>query len=123
MRPMVAARAVLALAAVLMIAWSAVLVRNLDTGLEAVAKRDPEGLDSARFLDPGGYWDRVLASIYLYTGDNRRAAAEAEAIVRSEPDNLAAWNVLRQATIKTDPRRSAEAAAAIRRLDPLGSGP
>ena len=52
--------------------------------------------------------------------DFERAAAEAEDLVRAEPDNAVAWALLRGATSQTDPERSAEAAAELKRLNPRG---
>ena len=107
--------------AVLLIVWTAVLFRDVEVGEDAIRAGDAEGIKSARLLDPSRYWDRVLAVEYLVDRDPRRAAAEAEAIVREEPRNVAAWSVLYSATAQTDPRRAEEAAATIRRLDPLGA--
>ena len=104
-----------------MVAWTAILIRGLEVGGDAIRAGDAEGIKSAHLLDPSRYWDRVLAVEYLISRDPRRAAAEAEAIVREEPRNVAAWGVLYTATVQTDPQRAEEAAAAIRRLDPLGA--
>ena len=116
------ARLALALVALLMVAWMAVLLRDYELGYDALANRDPERLEEAKLLDPSRYWHRIQAGLYLVTADNERAVAEAEAIVREEPDNINAWTVLYHATRRTDPRRAAQAADEIRRLDPFAGG-
>ena len=113
------ARVLVATVAVLVIAWTAVLLRDLEVGRDAVDARDAGGLESARFLDPSVYWDQIRAGVLLINGDPDAAAAQAEAVIRSEPDNIAAWSLLRVATRDTDPRRSAQATRALRRLNPL----
>jgi predicted Zn-dependent protease len=110
---------VLAGLAVLVIAWTAVLLRDLEVGRDGVNARDPDRLESARLLDPSVYWDQIRAGVLLLNGDADSAAAQAEAVIRAEPDNFAAWSLLRQATRRSDPRRSAQAARALRRLNPL----
>jgi predicted Zn-dependent protease len=114
----VVTRVVLALVAVLVLAWVGVLLRNFEVGRDGVADRDTKALESARLLDPNLHWDEVLAGVYLLTNDPRRAAAEAEQLIRAEPENVVAWSVLRAATRQTDPKRAAEATAALRRLNP-----
>jgi hypothetical protein len=117
----VVARLLLGVLAVLVIAWVGVLLRNLEVGQDAVSSRDPERLEGARVLDPSVYWDQVRAGVLLLDGDAGAAAAEAEQLVRAEPDNAVAWSVLRAATRGTDPGRSAEATRALRRLNPLSA--
>jgi cytochrome c-type biogenesis protein CcmH/NrfG len=117
--PFVLPRAVLALVAVLVLAWVGVLLRNHEVGEAAVSDRDTGALESARLLDPNRYWDQVLAGVYLIEREPRRAAAEAEELVRAEPDNVVAWSLLREATRGTDPARFDQATAALRRLNPL----
>ena len=102
-----------------MIAWAAVLLRDLEVGRDAAAARDANRLESARFLDPSVYWDQVRAGVLLLGGDADAAAAAAEELVRAEPDNAVAWSILRAATRSSDPRRAAEATRALRRLNPL----
>ena len=117
----VVARLLLGVLAVLVIAWVGVLLRDLEVGQDAVSSRDPERLEGARVLDPSVYWDQVRAGVLLLDGDAEAAAAEAEQLVRAEPDNAVAWSVLRAATRRTDPGRSAEATRALRRLNPLSA--
>jgi hypothetical protein len=112
----------MALFAVLVIAWLAVLLRNNEVGRDGLIARDPEQVDSARLLDPNRYWDLTIASVYLLNGDSRRAAAEGERLVAAEPENAVAWALLRAATREDEPQRSAEAAAQLRKLNPLAPG-
>lgn len=107
--------------AVLVIAWTAVLLRDLEVGRDGVSARDPERLESARLLDPSLYWDQIRAGVLLINGDADAAAAQAEAVIRAEPDNFAAWSLLRVATRRSDPHRSAQAERALRRLNPLSA--
>jgi hypothetical protein len=115
----VVARWLLAGLAVLVIAWTAVLLRDLEVGRDAVDARDAGRLESARFLDPSVYWDQIRAGVLLINGDPDAAAAQAEAVIRSEPDNIAAWSLLRVATRQSDPPRSVQATRALKRLNPL----
>ena len=113
-------RIVLALTAVLVLAWVGVLLRDHVVGRDGIEARDPGQIDSAKLLDPNRYWDQARASAYILNGDFARAAVEAEDLVRAEPENAVAWALLRGATSKTDPDRSAEAAAELKRLNPRG---
>jgi predicted Zn-dependent protease len=117
----VVARVLLGVLAVLVIAWVGVLLRDLEVGEDAVASRDAGRLEDARLLDPSLYWDQVRAGVLLLNGDADAAAAQAEQLVRDEPDNAVAWSVLRAATRRTDPSRAAEATRALRRLNPLSA--
>ena len=117
----VVARVLLGVLAVLVIAWVGVLLRDLEVGKDAVASRDAGRLEDARVLDPSLYWDQVRAGVLLLNGDAYAAAAQAEQLVRAEPDNAVAWSVLRAATRRTDPNRAAEATRALRRLNPLSA--
>lgn len=132
--PFVAARMPLALISVLVIAWAGVLLRNHELGDDAALRaffapppsevereRDLERLEDAELLDPSSYWKLAHASHHLLSGDPRRAALEAESLVRDEPENASAWGLLERATRRTDPRRAAQAAAELRRLNPLGA--
>jgi predicted Zn-dependent protease len=103
------------------IAWAAVLLRDLQVGRDGLDARDAERLESARLLDPSAYWEQVRAGVILLSGDSARAAAAAEDLVRAEPDNPVAWSVLRVATRRSDPARSAQATRALKRLNPLGA--
>jgi hypothetical protein len=57
----------------------------------------------------------------MVDGDTAAARRTAESLVSDEPENIFAWGTLRLATTVSDPRRAAQAAAEIRRLNPLGS--
>jgi hypothetical protein len=52
----------------------------------------------------------------------RRALEEAERFVRSEPDNIEGWDLIYRAARGVDPRSARQAAAEIRRLNPLSAG-
>lgn len=129
-----AARAALALTAVIVLAWVGVLLRDYEIGKDAAvraffgpkqseagARRDLQRLDDAQFLDPNAYWRVARANYLILDGDLRGAARAAERLVRDEPQNLFAWGTLYQATRKEDPERAAQAAREIKRLNPLSS--
>jgi hypothetical protein len=124
-------RALLALVAVAMVAWSAVLWRNDRVGYDAAGKifGDPtmthaewdhslDQLRQADFLDPSTKWEVSRASA-LVLRDRPAAARVAESVVDREPDNLQAWLLLYRATSGRDPERAREARAQIERLNPL----
>jgi hypothetical protein len=118
----------------LVLGWVGVLLRDYERGDEAALRgffapdlsqaerrRDLGLLADAQFLDPSSYWDLARANALLISGDRRGAARAAEALVRSEPENFSAWGLLRTATEESDPRRSAQAAATMERLNPLAA--
>lgn len=128
-------RVALALIALLVIAWSAVLLRDYRTGSEpagrsllvedvSAAQRadDRRRLDDAQLLDPSSYWALALAANLIRAGKSEAAARAAERLVRDEPESTNAWKALRAATQEIDPRRSAQAQARLRELDPQGAG-
>lgn len=127
-------RIALVLLAVVVIGWIAVLLRDFEIGHEAANRsffaprlsqpqreKDRQALADASFLNPSRYWAVAHAGNLFLAGDAPSAAREAEALVRAEPANTAAWSVLRAATQESDPARSAEAAARLRALNPYGS--
>ncbi len=124
----------MALTAVLVLGWVGVLIRDREVGEEARAgafsspgmsrverDRSAERLRAAQLLNPDSSPELLRGSYFLLTGRPGRAAVIAEALVRSEPENIGAWGVLLEATRTSDPSRSARAEDEIRRLDPLGS--
>ena len=124
-------RALLALVAVAIVAWSAVLWRNDRVGYDAAGKifGDPtmsqsewehslDQLRQADLLDPGTKWEVSRASALLLR--NPPAAARlAESVIAREPDNLQAWMLVYEATRVRDPARAREARAQVERLNPL----
>ena len=124
MRPLVA------VIAVLVIGWLAVLERDArlyDRGIAAggslddpatIARAEADMRD-ARLLNPDRTPDLGLAVILNTT--RRQAAAQRvlEDVVRAEPDNLSAWDALDFVNGDRDPALKRRAAAEIRRLDPL----
>lgn len=128
------ARVLLALVAVFVLGWVGILYRNYEVGRDAALhaffspaeskaarERDLERLDDAQLLDPNAYWKVARANYQLAVGDRRGAAAAAEKLVGDEPENIFAWGMLARATRRSDPARAREAAAEVRRLNPLGS--
>ncbi len=124
-------RAALALVAVLLVAWSAVLwrgdrigsdasdrlIRNADLP-EAEFAREMERLRDAELLDPSTRWPVARAGALYQRGRFEQSARVLNDVLEEEPDNLEAWLYLREVAAGRDPVREAEARAAIRRLNP-----
>jgi hypothetical protein len=126
-------RVAVALVAVLLLAWFAVLFRDNHIAQEAAHRlhEDPEMTDAewsrqldqlrrADLLNPQSEW-RMTRANYLLLRDKRGARQLAESVLRDEPDNLDAWRTVLFATRGRDPRRASEALAEIERLDPLSA--
>jgi predicted Zn-dependent protease len=129
----VAARALLALVAVCVIAWMALSFRNdrlVQSAEEVSARPAPaaaEVQDALADLDRAATlsFDRgtiagLEAALHVREGRLDRAAAAAEGLVREEPENADGWALLAAFTRESDPARSAEARAKLRELDPAG---
>jgi predicted Zn-dependent protease len=127
-----APRLLLALCAVVVLAWVGVLVRDHYVGENAantllyqpnLSDREfdhhMERIEDSRFLNPSSSGDLARAKYYLVRGRPRAAARVAERLVRSEPDNVDAWRLLWRATLDNDPARARQAAAQVMRLNPL----
>lgn len=123
----------IALVAVLVIAWLGVQLRNqaIVDGVSPALIGDPnlprgrfeadlDRLADGRLLNPDPTW-RINSAIALLPRDPERAAAEAEQAVRDEPDNATAWRVLLGTVRGRDQRRSREAERQVLRLDPLAA--
>jgi predicted Zn-dependent protease len=124
-------RGLLALGAILVIAWVGVLLR--DHHVSEAARplyHQPEmsGADfdrniarlvDARFLNPDSSLDLARSQYLMLRGRFDDSARVAKALVRAEPDNAEAWQVLYHVTERSDPRVAARAAREFRRLNPL----
>jgi hypothetical protein len=124
-------RIAIAVVALLVIAWSAVLWRDDRIGSEASNRllmsehltdaewaREVERLRDAELLDPSTKWPLARAQAYLLRGRPRDAARLTESVLEREPENVEAWIVLREATREIDPRRAAQVGEEILRLSP-----
>jgi hypothetical protein len=122
------ARAAIAVVALLLVGWFAVLARDQRVGHAAVHRivelpnmspaawnQAMADLRAADLLDPSTDW-MVTRMNFLLLRDRHLALRTAESIVRKEPDNVGAWIVIRDAT--RDPRRAAEATRQTTRLNP-----
>ena len=130
--PSVLPRIAIALIAVLLAAWSAVLWRNQLVGggasdrvlagtadlSDAAWDRILDDFRDAELLDPSSDWPLTRAGVLILRGDRAAAASVTESVLDSEPDNLLAWTLLLRATEGRFPGRAAEATAQIRRLNP-----
>jgi tetratricopeptide (TPR) repeat protein len=128
-------RAAVLIVAVLAIAWLGVsygnarLIRHAQIAA-ANPKASPAEIEAAlrdvrgdRTLDPSRTESlSYAAALEIRAGRLDEARKLYEQIVRREPDIAEAWLVLSKLTQKSDPARSAQALAQVKRLDPLGVG-
>ena len=127
-------RLLLAAGAILVLAWVGVLVRDhyvgesaartllYDTDLsERDFQRHMDQLQDARFLNPSSAPELARIEYYLFRGRPRAATRVAESLVRVEPENADGWRLLWRATREVDPARAKQAAAELRRLNPLAT--
>ena len=75
-------------------------------------------LDRADWIDPGSEPDLVRAQLAFERDQDARARALLDAVVRREPDNIAAWDRLAAVTLDNDPDTWARATGQVRRLSP-----
>ena len=124
-------RAAIALLAIALVAWSAVLWRDERIGQAASSRiihnpqlsdsdwaREVERLRDAELLDPSTKWPVARAGALLQRGRRAAAARVIEDVLEREPANVEAWIVLREATRGRAPERAAQARAELRRLNP-----
>jgi predicted Zn-dependent protease len=124
----VIARVVVAVVAVVVLGWLAVMERDarlIARGTAAAQAGDVSRAEAdfraARLLNPDTAPD--VGRAFVYQGTNRPAEA-AELlldVVEREPDNLTAWALLYAFTRERDPARAARARREQQRLDPLGA--
>jgi hypothetical protein len=120
--------------AVLVLVWLGVLYRDERVARAASDKifyenplppaeyeRQMDRLRDARLLDPDRSWELVQVRYMLLYEQPRRAFEAAERFVRTEPDNLEGWVLLFNVARELDSGRAREAAAQIRRLNPLSA--
>jgi hypothetical protein len=128
----VIARACVALLAVVVLAWLAVMERDARLQAEGVDAarqvrapgnyaRADAAFRGARLLNPDTTPDVFRAFLYEGGGHSRAAAALLDDVLRREPDNAGAWGVRLAFARHDDPAAAARARAALRRLDPVGA--
>jgi hypothetical protein len=124
----VAARAVVAVIAVLLLAWLGVMERDVRLQVRGAAALRSEGdpgvlaraetdLQRANLLNPGTGPDLSRALVRRARGRTEASVALLEDVLRREPDNLTAWRVL----MLLSPDAAGRALAAQRRLDPVNA--
>ena len=127
-----AARVAVAVVAVVVLAWLAVMERDARLEARGVAlagsaqratdyDRAHDAFRAASFLNPDTTPEVGRALLYKAQRDQRRAVATIEAVLAHEPDNLAAWGVLYAFTREPDPAAARRALDERRRLDPLAA--
>lgn len=120
----------LALIAIVLIAWFSVLARNHALGwnasLRIVAEpgmgtaewqRSMDDFRRAELLDPSTEW-RIIRAQYWLLRDKRKALRVADSVLDREPDNLAAWSAVLRASDGLYPARHRQAVMQIHRLNP-----
>ena len=123
-----AARAGVAVIAVLALAWLAVMERDVrleargaaalrSKGEPAVLARAETDLRRANLLNPGTEPDLNRALVRRARGREAQSVALLEDVLRREPDNVVAWRVLGVLS----PGAAGRSLAAQRRLDPLNA--
>jgi Tfp pilus assembly protein PilF len=125
-------RAAVALVAVLVLGWLAVMERDTrlqERAIKASGRLSVAGNEAradaafrdARFMNPDTTPDVGRAVMYLARERRPAAAALLRDVLRREPDNLTAWSVLYGVTRQSDPATARRALAARKRLDPLAA--
>ena len=123
-----AARAGVAVIAVLALAWLAVMERDvrLEARGAAALRSKPEpavlaraetDLRRANLLNPGTEPDLNRALVRRARGRTAESVALLEDVLRREPENVTAWRIL----MVLSPRDIGRSLAAQRRLDPLNA--
>lgn len=119
-------RIALVLAAVVVLAWLAIVERDVrveSNSYAAAAKGHvasaQRGLGSAGLLNPDTHPDVIRSVLYLVLNDRRRATNVINGVLRREPDNLVAWNQLLTISRGYDQAAVRRSLAELRRLDPL----
>jgi len=123
-----AARAAVAVVAVLMLGWLGVMERNLrleergtaalrSDGDPRVLARADSDLRRANLLNPGTGPDMSRALVLRASGHKQQSRALLEDVLRREPDNVTAWRVL----AVLSPSSARRSLAAQRRLDPVNA--
>jgi hypothetical protein len=125
-------RAAVALVAVLVLGWLAVMERDTrlqERAIKASGRLSVAGNEAradaafrdARFMNPDTTPDVGRAVMYLARERRPAAAALLRDVLGREPDNLTSWSVLYGVTRQSDPATARRALAARKRLDPLAA--
>jgi hypothetical protein len=127
----VVARVVVAVLAVMVVAWLAIMERDwhlMGSGARSAQHAlDPRAFAradaafrGAELLNPSAQ-PRISRAILLDAARRPGAQALVEDVLRREPDNLTAWGVLYTIARGHDPAAVRRALAAQRRLDPVSA--
>jgi predicted Zn-dependent protease len=130
----VAARAALAIAAVLACLWLIAGLRatrlqaDADRRIpaaqvdEAEVARKRDLLEDARRFNPDPAPEIREAQLLLFIERDRDAVSLLQDVVEREPENYEAWLGLRQAALRVDPELARRATREALRLNPLARG-
>jgi hypothetical protein len=123
-------RAAVAVVALLVVGWLAVLERDYRLQTRAITEtgargqaRSADDLDRARFLNPDRNPDFLRALVIVGQGQYQQGKAIITGALRDEPDNLSGWNTLFLISSGRDPASVRLAIANLARLDPIGAQP
>jgi hypothetical protein len=122
----VIARVALALTAVVVLGWLAVLERDVRVESRSYSQAAKghlasaqSGLKSAGLLNPDTHPDVIRSVLYLVRNDRLHAAAVIDGVLRREPDNVVAWNQLLTISRSHDQAAVRLALRQMQRLDPF----
>ena len=125
---MTAARVAVAVVAVAVLAWLAVMERSTRlqaSGIAATARQEWDRAEAdfraARSLNPDVAPDMRRSFVYQASSRPDEAIAVLRDVVQREPDNRAVWGVIEEFTRERDPALSGRAREQLRRLDPLNA--
>ena len=124
-----AARVAVAVVAVVVLGWLAVMERDerrLQSGVQAAQhaldrssfERADADFRAAGLLNPDP-WPQISRAVLHDAGRRPGARALVEDVLRREPDNLTAWGELDTIARGKDPAAVRRSLAALRRLDPV----
>ena len=124
-------RAAVAVVALLVVGWLAVLERDYRLQTRALTQtgklgpaRAADDLDRARLLNPDRTPDFLRAVVIVGQGQYPQGKTLITSALRDEPDNLTGWNSLRLISLGgRDPASERLAIANLQRLDPIGAQP
>lgn len=123
------ARVVVALMAVVVLAWLGVAERNWRVQSQALAESGQTPISNAyrdfrraRFLNPDTAPDVLLGLLDSVHSQRARGIARLEDVVQREPENLFAWGQLYKIAHGRNAAVTRRALAALARLDPLDYG-
>lgn len=126
------ARGVTLAVAVLVVAWSAILLADTHKEKQALTsvnsqpsvatfRKTLNELSDATLLNADRTPEIYRAGVELLAGERRQALADADRVAAAEPDNFAAWRMVALSAKGIAPERERVAQAHIAAMDPLSA--